>query len=279
MSQTATYVLEFTIPPSLAETGSFRVPFSFGAPPFSSGEWELICSWETGKFGITWKDVNREIEELVDTLVKHATRTREEVLKESVAEYMMSPLPNDVEFIFPQTSGEAILNTESSQLAPLPFEESDDEDDGRPFKRRNLDFPHSLIKITDHSYKTYHSVVFWIYTGDITFTPSPPPATRSRPLPASPKAIYRLAHILDLPKLQSIALSAIILNLTPAAVVNELFSETSGTYDDVLDALIKYAAAHRAEIKETEEWRKVLLSYEELPWGGKVMGRLAGAFI
>ncbi|KAL8291347.1 hypothetical protein RQP46_002325 [Phenoliferia psychrophenolica] len=202
----------------------------------------------------------------------------EQALIESAAESLTAPQPNDVEFIFPRANGRSLwgsstilsraspylatllesgfaetdkgeeyaaADTGMSSFGPLPCEESDDEPEteapSSESASRRLNFPHSRIKVTETSFKTYHAVLFWIYTGQITFTATPPSINIPRlPLPASPKAVYRLAHLLDLPKLQALALSALFATLNPSNILTEITSETSGTYDDVLDVLVKF---------------------------------------
>lgn len=226
-------------------------------------------------------------------------------------ECILTPLPNDVELYFPRShrslwgnstllastspyfktlleSGFAetkevmrVDHADADVLAPLPFDESDGDDGpAAPAKHVPLSsFPHRRIKITQASFQTYHAVLFWIYTREITFAPSTTATADAFPLPASPKSVYRLAHLLELPELCKIALKAIHSQLTPSTIATELFNETSGTFDEVLDVLLEYAAAHRVEMRETKEWKDALATFIEVPWGPKVVGRLAAALV
>lgn len=63
--------------------------------------------------------------------------------------------------------------------------------------------------------------------------------------------------------------------LTPRNVGRELFSETAGTYDEVLDVVMDYFSAHREEAKKSKQWKESEGRVEELPWSGKVGLRLA----
>ncbi|KAL8278977.1 hypothetical protein RQP46_008646 [Phenoliferia psychrophenolica] len=135
----------------------------------------------------------------------------------------------------------------------LPFDDSDDDDElAAPLPIRSCDALHHTIRIEETAYITYHAVLFWIMTNVIDFAPlrstlaadaerdpiSSDPMDPSLPIPASPKSIYRLAHLLEIPELQSLALQSIKAQITVENVLDELFCETSGLYDEVLDMLV-----------------------------------------
>lgn len=156
---------------------------------------------------------------------------------------------------------------------------------------------HPTIQIYDTSYITYHAVLCWIYTTYIDFAPllstfdttSSDKARAGRdlhlakfistnpklPTPASPKSIYRLAHYLELPKLKNLALANIKSQLSPSNIAVELFSETSGRYDEVLDVMVEYAAAHTTEMKASAGWKATMAKLAEMKWAATVFAKLA----
>ncbi|ORY88836.1 hypothetical protein BCR35DRAFT_350750 [Leucosporidium creatinivorum] len=132
--------------------------------------------------------------------------------------------------------------------------------------------PFREIIITETAFTTYRALLVYLQTAHIDFAPLlssfnadisfPPAATRrkmkittrrldgmSLPLPASPKSIYRLAHLLSLPDLSAQALAALSSQLTPSNVLYELFDSVSGTYDEVQQVELEYAIKHWKEVK------------------------------
>ncbi|KAK4703088.1 hypothetical protein P7C70_g3135, partial [Phenoliferia sp. Uapishka_3] len=235
----------------------------------------------------------------------------------TASEFLKTPLPNDVEFIFPRAGGgrslwansrvltyfspyfktllasgfsessedTSFMSNDPSSFEPLPFDDSDDSDgDEYPAPTKHFpNFPHKRITVTQTSFKVYHAVPSYIFTGHISFKSLPssanltnsPQGDPTEPLPSSPKSVYRLAHLLEIPAVQTLALDALKTTLSPTNIAAELFSETSGTYDEVLEVLVDYAVLHRADARQTKEWKDVLATCLELPWGGKVLARLA----
>ncbi|GAA6022693.1 hypothetical protein JCM8202_002740 [Rhodotorula sphaerocarpa] len=109
------------------------------------------------------------------------------------------------------------------------FDDSDDETDKvfrdqrrSPAKPRSPHVtPHKNVVVKDTAYTTYASVLLWLATRSICFAQlrSAPEQIRLAdltaaneanpclPLPASPKSVYRLAHLLELDDLRAIALA------------------------------------------------------------------------
>ncbi|GAA5856756.1 hypothetical protein JCM8547_008825 [Rhodosporidiobolus lusitaniae] len=114
-------------------------------------------------------------------------------------------------------------------VEPLPFDHSDGEQDEKtdkpppsriisPLPKRRISaLPHHRIAVTETAYTTYLAVI-----------PDPLAAV-------SPKSVYRLAHLLELPQLASLALADFQVQLTVHNAASELFSETSGCYDELRD--------------------------------------------
>ncbi len=71
-----------------------------------------------------------------------------------------------------------------------------------------------------------------------------------RPLPCSPKSMYKLAHLLDISDLANIALNAYIAALAPTFALKEVFSNMLH-YEQVKARLIKYAKDHKDAIRRT----------------------------
>ncbi|GAA5908888.1 hypothetical protein JCM6882_005475 [Rhodosporidiobolus microsporus] len=165
--------------------------------------------------------------------------------------------------------------------------------------------PHKTVTVTKTSYATYLAVVCWLQSGHIAFAPlastflstevSEGEAFVSRKksisssstahivdcaslLPVSPKSVYRLSHLLDLPSLSSLALSNFSSQLTVSNAAHELFSETSGCYNEVWNAVVEFIARYSDKVRGTERWKEA----EEragkgtmAEWEGAIWARVA----
>ncbi len=158
--------------------------------------------------------------------------------------------------------------------------------------------PIHSVTITEFCFPTYHAILVWILTKHITFSPFEPaleaddasdasepnapvvlrPA-RSAPPPVSPKSVYRLAHLVNLPKLAGEALRAFKENLTVDNVAKQLFSSTADLYDDIRAAAADFAVERWKEVEKTAAMREVLAKVDarEADQGGVVMRALAKA--
>jgi hypothetical protein len=132
-------------------------------------------------------------------------------------------------------------------------------------------FPYKTIKIIDTTYTAYLSVLLWISTKYISFAPllsSMDPAkgvanfTRriaitnkqkqmkaGLPTPVSPKSVYRLAHLLEIPDLKSLALSNYKSQLTTWGAFLELYGDVSCTYPEVQEITLNYVVDNWAQVK------------------------------
>lgn len=99
------------------------------------------------------------------------------------------------------------------------------------------------------------------------------------PPPVSPKSVFRLAHLLDLPALQALALAAFRARLTVGNVAAQLFSSTADLHDDVRAAAAEFAAAHWSRVQGTDEMRRVMakVAAREVDQSGVAMQALAKA--
>jgi hypothetical protein len=130
------------------------------------------------------------------------------------------------------------------------------------------------VIVQSTAYTTYKALLGYIASSYISFVPlrsSFAPETASidhvndriqkfemTGLPsASPKSIYRLAHLLDMPELLELALHAIESQLTPANVALELFSDFSGVYDRVRRVELDYFIANYHAVKVNRSMDKV----------------------
>lgn len=85
---------------------------------------------------------------------------------------------------------------------------------------------------------------------DDTPKPSSPTPPACPPLPASPKSVYQLAHLLDLPDLQTLALTNLKAQLTSDNVVYQLTTDIA-LHEPVREALVAFAAANWAAVRQS----------------------------
>jgi hypothetical protein len=123
------------------------------------------------------------------------------------------------------------------------------------------------VVISSTAYTTYKSILLWIHSSYINFAPlsSSGPhnmeadvegSDHSAPadenlISASPKSVYRLAHLLDLPELCQLALDSIESQLTPFNVALELFGNLAGVYDDLRKIELDYFIANYDAVLKT----------------------------
>lgn len=124
------------------------------------------------------------------------------------------------------------------------------------------------VVVTSAAYTTYRSVLIWIHSNHIKFAPlsssrshqtkSDNPADmgvviskEDDTMKASPKSIYRLAHLLELPDLMQLAIDNIEARLTPSNVALEFFSEFSALYAEVRQVELDYFIDNYKAVKAT----------------------------
>lgn len=192
---------------------------------------------------------------------------------------------------------------------PLPFDDSDDDEalartPPTPPPSRYSDYPHRRVEIYEASYTTYRAVLCWILTRHISFAPlhstfdaEAPEERRAErtltletrtlaspklPTPASPKSVYRLAHLLEMPELEELALASFARQLSAATFAQELFPEITGTYEKILDKIIDFIVETQDDLKDLYDWEElasIIGSIEGEPWGGEVVARAFAAFV
>ncbi|RDX50131.1 hypothetical protein OH76DRAFT_1482610 [Lentinus brumalis] len=109
------------------------------------------------------------------------------------------------------------------------------------------------VVIDDIAFRTFKALVYYSYTGEITFSPlrsiRKAPGSTTKPLSCSPKSIYRVADKYDIPSLKSLALSNIRSQLSPAIAIKELFSLFTSRYPEIIDMEAAYVRDHRNDVK------------------------------
>ncbi|GAA6013757.1 hypothetical protein JCM10207_008181 [Rhodosporidiobolus poonsookiae] len=169
------------------------------------------------------------------------------------------------------------------------YEDSDGETDDAlppspPLKSLPAElFLHKTITILETAYSTYLAAVVWLQCGDIAFAPLsstflpasshrlksdapnarlavvlPPSAAPPTPLtlPAvSPKSVFRLAHLLELPELSSLALANFRSQLTVQNAAHELFSPVSCLYDEVRQTVLDFVTGNVREVFASQGMR------------------------
>lgn len=156
------------------------------------------------------------------------------------------------------------------------------------------------IKITKTAFSTYRAGLAYLRTGHIAFAPlsSSDPIDKDTsksfrreciedavdddptlPYPVSPKSTYRLAHLLELPRLQSQCLAELEERLTVYSAPHELFDGASVCYDAWRRIIITFVAEHWRDVKGSSNWLEVegKVARNELPSSGLIMLELMKA--
>ena len=192
------------------------------------------------------------------------------------------------EFAESSTSSSTPESVLDAFVPPYTYDDSDAETDNIHYLNPKVDnegktatddfsfksFPFKTIKITDTTYSTYLAVLLWITTHHISFAPlrstfhgifsfgATPASYRaaavsqlktqqnpSLPAPASPKSVYRLAHLLELSDLSTLALSNFQEQLNPAGAVLELYGGTSCAYPEIQAVALEYVVENWGTVK------------------------------
>ncbi|KAL8291355.1 hypothetical protein RQP46_002333 [Phenoliferia psychrophenolica] len=190
----------------------------------------------------------------------------------------------------PPTSCDTTLPWKDLAFANSGPDDSDDDDDDALTEPLFLtsepcEHPHYTIEIKGFTFTTYYAVLSWILSHHIDFipratnSPTHEEPSSTLPSPASPEHVYRLAHLLEIPELQTIALEEIRAQVTVATVVADVFSETSGKYPAVLDVLCKFMVKHRKEMKDIGIVEEIARMVTTTPWGGEVVAKAFAAML
>ncbi|OCH92463.1 hypothetical protein OBBRIDRAFT_791207 [Obba rivulosa] len=142
------------------------------------------------------------------------------------------------------------------------------------------------IYIKDMGFMTWQALVFYIYTGEISFSPlksKHAPVTQSRELyqapPCSPKSMYRLAEKYDMRELKSKALDNIRSQLTKDIIWPELFSVFTSRYPEVQQAQVEFLKNNASyTLPEIPRWAG-LVAEGDLPHSGAALTLLLRALM
>jgi hypothetical protein len=175
---------------------------------------------------------------------------------------------------------------ESSQgTSSCLFEDSDDETD-KHFKGQmkprspsssSSVLPHKKVVITDTAFTTYQATLVWMCSRYIRFAPLrsskdyPTTVSESRlqavrimieanprtSLPASPKSVYRLAHLLELKDLQEIALDNLSSQLTLRNAATELFSDVASAYPALRNVVLDFVVKNWSEVRASNSYQEI----------------------
>lgn len=157
-----------------------------------------------------------------------------------------------------------------------PFAVSDDETDDllnrsystRIHERRKPVASAKTIEVTETAYTTYAASLLWLVSQQIDFAPLKSNNHEMRfayltkaldadpflPAPASPKSVYRLAHLLELDDLRKLALSAFVRQLNNMNAARELFCDVSCAYPEIRDAALEYVVKNYSAVKRSTAW-------------------------
>jgi hypothetical protein len=165
------------------------------------------------------------------------------------------------------------------------YEESDDETDAQfadEIAKRACEsvpnLPHKKVIINDAAFSTYQAILVWMSSSYIRFAPlrsrmennasdenesrlqdiiKMVEANPETSLPASPKSVYRLAHLLELKDLQEAALANLSSQLTAHNAATELFSDVASAYPAFRDVVLKYVVKNWSGVRASEAWKKI----------------------
>lgn len=188
-------------------------------------------------------------------------------------------------------------------------EDSDEETDRIYFEEplarlheHDCDCPleYKQVTITKSAYTTYRAVLTYLRTGFIPFAPlssackplsSTSTRTRKqrllevwywqdRPLPVSPKSVFRLAHLLELEELQELCLANLRRQLTVEIAPVELVDDASVCFDEWRKVIIDYIFENWDNVEGSEAWKKMQgrIRRDEVPGAAPVMLELMARF-
>lgn len=153
----------------------------------------------------------------------------------------------------------------------------------------DLEMEYCEVPTRQTAYSTFRAVLLYMQTGYIDFAPlasSTAPrnsfATTTRkealardkakslrlPYAVSPKSVYRLAHLLQLPALQELALENLASALSVSGAASELFSPVSIAYEEVRKVVRAFVLKHLEAVCATDAWKE----YKDRAARGEIEG-------
>ncbi|SCV73692.1 BQ2448_6122 [Microbotryum intermedium] len=141
---------------------------------------------------------------------------------------------------------------------------------------------HTILIEDEELYHPYRTILCWLRTGEIKFRPlvidCHPSDERAEPEPETnptldvlsletvcPKAIYRLAHSLELEELRTLALRSIVSQIKVENVALELFGQLSMDFDEVHKREFDFAIRNWSVVKKTVGMQSVQQWVKEGP--------------
>ncbi|GAA6000911.1 hypothetical protein JCM10207_004715 [Rhodosporidiobolus poonsookiae] len=185
-------------------------------------------------------------------------------------------------FLSSFAEGSATATSSPTNLPDYTFAESDDETDKisarkKPKKQdKDVGAPFKTVKVKDTAATTYRAVLVWLASRHLSFAllrstfrkdgTSVANVTQARstavsnsaaaepllPAPASPKSVYRLAHLLELPDLCKLTLENLSSQLTPDNAAYELYSDVATCYPEVRDVVLEFVVEKWDEVKKAK---------------------------
>ncbi|BGP35654.1 hypothetical protein JCM10296v2_007506 [Rhodotorula toruloides] len=234
------------------------------------------------------------------------TTTEAKELAERIPKLNLSPVPYDVRLYFPNACNDSAElwkrpRTRASGQITTPdaadqdLHDSDNETDELYFKQSppschvhegDCGLEYKQIVITKSAFTTYRAVLAFLRTGNIAFAPLTsayqplnPSSNFTRAarlselakkepiFPVSPKSAFRLAHLLDLDRLQQLCLANLRKSLAIDTVAHELFHEASVCFDAWRDAIIGFVVENWDAVMATDCWKDTYarLERDEIP--------------
>lgn len=206
-----------------------------------------------------------------DTLGSRKSVQGEEAIGSNVVSTRVPGNKGELQTLGSQVTSRSTIDEETTEEEGEG--DSDDESDSAVLGPSSTPKPIHRVIIRHTAYKTYRALLYYLITGEITFSTLQSASTPSSessaaddlqassallaPLPVSPKSIYRLADQLDLLTLRALALDNYTHQLTASNVLDELFSEFSVSYAPMRDAAKVVALSFWKELAGGDGMRRL----------------------
>ncbi|KAI0081099.1 hypothetical protein K474DRAFT_1672132 [Panus rudis PR-1116 ss-1] len=137
--------------------------------------------------------------------------------------------------------------------------------------------------LRDVSAKTWEAVLYWLYTGQISFTDLdgrfqkfPDDLASSNSRPCSSKSVYRVAVALELEPLRLLAFSAIQQQINKHNVLDELFTNFAASHDEIMRMEIGILVKHWKVMQDTPKFLQKMKDIAEgkYHFGARIMAEM-----
>ncbi|SGY25639.1 BQ5605_C018g08651 [Microbotryum silenes-dioicae] len=175
-----------------------------------------------------------------------------------------------------QVTSDVGVETTKNETNISNFNKGGSKSDQPPSSQGQCTISIHTISIEDEElYHPYRIILCWLRTGEIKFRslvidchPSDEGRADAEPEskaasdvlgfdPVCPKAIYRLAHFLELEQLQNLALRSIVSQIKVENVALELFGQLSTDFDEIHKREFDFAIRNWAVVKKTAGMQSV----------------------